>query len=184
MTGTAQKTCTVPPTRKSIPCPGSREIEPGAIVRCNIPAITVVPAATKESKSSSCLIQRFGSSSTRSDVMIIIRSVTMLVNKVPQFFIKLVYKSSTMDPKGLINNQKMLLPLQNRSKRPYRAGTGIMIDILNVVKDCGLQGAKISEIARRANLSHYSTLDKCKKMTDVELLRSKQDRRNHMYIIT
>ena len=89
-----------------------------------------------------------------------------------------------MDPKGLINNQKMLLPLQNRSKRPYRAGTGIMIDILNVVKDCGLQGAKISEIARKANLSHYSTLEKCQKMTDVELLRSKQDRRNHMYIIT
>lgn len=89
-----------------------------------------------------------------------------------------------MDPKGLINNQKMLLSLQIRPKRPYRTGTGIMMDVLNIVKDCGMQGAKISEISRRANLSYYATLEKCQKLTDVELLRTISNKRNHMYIIT
>jgi predicted transcriptional regulator len=83
----------------------------------------------------------------------------------------------------VVENTK-LLSLQFRSKRPYRAGTGIMMDILNIIKDCGMQGAKISEIARKANLSHYATLEKCQKMIDAELLRSIQDRRNHMYVIT
>jgi predicted transcriptional regulator len=83
----------------------------------------------------------------------------------------------------VLENTK-LLSLQFRSKRPYRDGTGIMMDILNIIKDCGMQGAKISEIARKANLSHYATLEKCQKMIDVELLRSIQDRRNHMYVIT
>src|SRR5690348_16519198 len=48
MTGTAQKICSIPPTRKSIPCPKSCDKDPGAICRCNIPAATVVAAVTKE----------------------------------------------------------------------------------------------------------------------------------------
>src|SRR5713226_3966602 len=93
-------------------------------------------------------------------------------------------KFVTMDPKGMINNQKMFLSLQISPKRPYRNGTGIMMDILNTVKDCGMQGAKISEIARNANLSHYATLEKCQKLTDAELLIAISNKRNHIYTIT
>src|SRR6185312_12005715 len=52
MTGTAQKICTNPPTRKSIPCPKSCDKDPGAICRCNAPAATVVAAVTKENNKS------------------------------------------------------------------------------------------------------------------------------------
>ncbi len=76
------------------------------------------------------------------------------------------------------------LPLQIRRGRPYRTGTRIMMDVLNIVKECGMHGAKISEISRRANLSHYVVLEKCQKMINAELLRSITNKRNHIYIIT
>ncbi len=47
-----------------------------------------------------------------------------------------------------------------------------------------MQGAKISEIARKANLSHYTAVEKCQKLTDAELLSKISNRRNHIYIIT
>ena len=75
-----------------------------------------------------------------------------------------------MNTKDLINNQKMFLQLQMRSKRTYRTGTGIIIDVLNIVKDFGMQGVKISEIARSDNLSHYATLEKCQKLTKRKLM--------------
>lgn len=80
--------------------------------------------------------------------------------------------------------QNILEPLQSRPKQSYRTGTGIILEILDVVKDRGMQGAKISEIARKANLSHYVTLEKCEKLKDIELLKSIPDKRNRMYMIT
>jgi predicted transcriptional regulator len=85
---------------------------------------------------------------------------------------------------NLNNNQNVLISLQNRQKQSYRSGTGIILEILNVVRDRGIQGAKISEIARQANLSHYVTFEKCEKLREVELLKAIPDKRNHMYMIT
>jgi predicted transcriptional regulator len=77
-----------------------------------------------------------------------------------------------------------LVSLQIRPKRHYRNGTEITMNVLKIVKDCGIQGAKISEIARRANLSHYAVLERCQKFMDAELLRSISNRKNHVFIIT
>ena len=74
--------------------------------------------------------------------------------------------------------------LQIRHGHRYRTGTGIMMDVLNIVKEHGMDGAKISEISRRANISHYAVLEKCQKMINAELLRSITNKRSHIYIIT
>jgi len=71
----------------------------------------------------------------------------------------------------------------NPSKQ-YRSEMGIIADILCVAMDCGAQGAIISSISRRANLSHYAVLDKCKKLTDAGLIKSIKGNRNHIFIIT
>jgi len=71
----------------------------------------------------------------------------------------------------------------NTSKQ-YRSEIEIIADILNVAMDCGLHGAIISSLARRANLSHYAVLDKCQKLIDAGLVKSTKDDRNHIFIIT
>jgi predicted transcriptional regulator len=71
----------------------------------------------------------------------------------------------------------------NASKQ-YRSEMGIIADILDVAMDYGVQGAMISAIARRANLSHYAVVDKCQKLIDAELVKSTKDNRNRIFIIT
>jgi predicted transcriptional regulator len=71
----------------------------------------------------------------------------------------------------------------NTSKQ-YRSEMGIIADILGVAMDYGVQGAMISAIARRANLSHYAVVDKCQKLIDAELVKSTKDNRNRIFIIT
>jgi hypothetical protein len=44
---------------------------------------------------------------------------------------------------------------------------GIISDILRVTMDFGRQGAIISSIDRRANLSHYTAIEKCQKVVEV-----------------
>jgi predicted transcriptional regulator len=70
------------------------------------------------------------------------------------------------------------------SKQHYRSELGILSDILCVTMDCGRQGASISAISRRANLSHYAAIEKCQKLVDFELMESVIDKRNHIFIIT
>ena len=71
----------------------------------------------------------------------------------------------------------------NPSKQ-YRSEMGIIADILDVAMDCGVQGAIISSIATRANLSHYAVVDKCKKLIDAGLVKSIKGNRNRVFIIT
>lgn len=71
----------------------------------------------------------------------------------------------------------------NTSKQ-YRSEMGIIADIVDVIMDCGVQGAIISSVARRANLSHYTALDKCQKLMDAGLVKSTKDNRNRIFIIT
>jgi predicted transcriptional regulator len=70
------------------------------------------------------------------------------------------------------------------SKQQYRGGLGIISDILYVTIDCGRQGAIISSIARRANLSHYAVIEKCQKLIDAGLVESRSNNKNRTFIIT
>ncbi|MDE1813536.1 MAG: transcriptional regulator [Thaumarchaeota archaeon] len=70
------------------------------------------------------------------------------------------------------------------SKHQYRSEMGIISDILRVVLDCDRHGEIISSIARRANLSHYTAIEKCQKLIDFGLMKSMTDGRNRTFIIT
>ena len=69
-------------------------------------------------------------------------------------------------------------------KQQYRSELGIISEILQVTMDCGIQGAIISSIARRANLSHYTAMDKCQKLLDFGLMESRIDNRSRFFVIT
>jgi predicted transcriptional regulator len=70
------------------------------------------------------------------------------------------------------------------SKHPYRSELGMILDILEVAKDYGMQGTIITSIARRANLSHYAAIDKCQKLIDSGLMESKVDKKSNIFIVT
>lgn len=70
------------------------------------------------------------------------------------------------------------------SKQPYRTEMGIISDILRVTLDCDRHGAIISSISRKANLSHYSAIEKCQKLVGFGLLESVNNERNRIFIIT
>ncbi len=61
---------------------------------------------------------------------------------------------------------------------------GIISDILRVALDYGRQGTIISSISRRANLSHYTAIEKCQKLVDFGLMESTSDKRSRIFIIT
>ncbi|MDH2907797.1 MAG: winged helix-turn-helix domain-containing protein [Candidatus Nitrosotalea sp.] len=70
------------------------------------------------------------------------------------------------------------------SRQPYRSEIGMISDVLQVAKECGRQGAIITTIARRANLSHYAATDKCQKLIDFGLMEARSDKRSNFFIIT
>lgn len=49
--------------------------------------------------------------------------------------------------------------------------------------DCGSDGAFISAISRRANLSHDAVLEECQRLVEAGLVESVKDRRNHIFRI-
>jgi predicted transcriptional regulator len=69
-------------------------------------------------------------------------------------------------------------------KHKYRSDLGIISEILQVTMDCGLQGIIISSIARRANLSHYTAMEKCQKLIDFGLMESKIEKTSRSFVIT
>jgi predicted transcriptional regulator len=69
-------------------------------------------------------------------------------------------------------------------KQQYRSEVGIISEILQVTMDCGMQGIIISSIARRANLSHYTAMEKCQKLIDFGLMESRADKRSRSFVIT
>lgn len=70
------------------------------------------------------------------------------------------------------------------SKQQYRSEMGIISDVIGVVMDSGKQGAIISSIARNANLSHYTALEKCQKLVGFGLMESIVDNKNRIFVIT
>jgi predicted transcriptional regulator len=70
------------------------------------------------------------------------------------------------------------------SKQQYRSEMGIISDVLGVIMDSGKQGSIISSIARNANLSHYTALEKCQKLVGFGLMNSIVDSKNRTFVIT
>ena len=83
-----------------------------------------------------------------------------------------------------LNGKSELQICKNMSKQQYRSEMGIISEILGVTMDSGRGGAIISSIARRANLSHYTVIEKCQKLIDAGLVESKSNNRNHTFIVT
>jgi len=69
-------------------------------------------------------------------------------------------------------------------KQQYRSDLGIISEVLQVTMDCGMQGAIISSIARRANLSHYTAMEKCQKLIDFGLMEFRIDKKSRSFVIT
>ena len=70
------------------------------------------------------------------------------------------------------------------SKQQYRSELGIISDVLQVALDSGRNGAIISTIARGANLSHYTAVEKCQKLVDFDLMETANKERSNSYAIT
>ena len=70
------------------------------------------------------------------------------------------------------------------SKQPYRSEIGIISDILKVARYHGMQGTIITTIARNANLSHYTAMDKCQKLIEFGLIESRIYKRGNIFSIT
>ena len=69
-------------------------------------------------------------------------------------------------------------------KQQYRTELGIVSEILNIVMSYGREGTIISSIARRANLSHNTAIDKCQKLVDSGLLESVNNKKNRTFVVT
>lgn len=69
-------------------------------------------------------------------------------------------------------------------KQQYRSEIGIIYEILEVTMEYGIQGTIISSIARRANLSHYTAMEKCQKLINFGLMESREEKKSRYFIIT
>lgn len=66
----------------------------------------------------------------------------------------------------------------------YRSTLGIIRDVLQACMDSGMQGTLISEISRKANLSHYAALGNCRRLATAGLLTPIRTKRNNIFSIT
>ena len=69
-------------------------------------------------------------------------------------------------------------------RQQYRTSIGIMSEILQIIMDGGMEGVMVSELARKANLSHRATVDYCEKLMGASLLESVRTERNYIFIVT
>ena len=70
------------------------------------------------------------------------------------------------------------------TKPQYRSTLGIIRDILQACMDSGAGGTLISEISRKANLSHYAALENCQRLAHAGILTPFRTRRNNIFAIT
>jgi predicted transcriptional regulator len=69
-------------------------------------------------------------------------------------------------------------------KQQYRSEVGIISEILQITMEYGIEGTIISSIARRANLSHYTAMEKCQKLINFGLMTSREDKKSRYFVIT
>lgn len=69
-------------------------------------------------------------------------------------------------------------------KLQYRSGLRISIDVLDVCMNAGFEGALISAISRKANLSHYAAFENCKRLVHAGMIRQVRTRKRNIFVIT
>ena len=69
-------------------------------------------------------------------------------------------------------------------KQQYRDPLTITRDILQVCMNAGIEGVKISKISQKANLSYNVAIENCRKLIDVNIIKSVRDKKNYIFIIT
>ena len=57
-------------------------------------------------------------------------------------------------------------------------------EILDVIREAGREGVIISTISRKANLSHYSALEKCSKLVSAGLVKTETIDEKNVFVIT
>ena len=75
-------------------------------------------------------------------------------------------------------------PCKNILKQQYRSKIGIISEILGVTMDAGRDGAIISSISRRTNLSHHVLIENCQKLIDAGMAKSTHNNHNHIFVVT
>lgn len=69
-------------------------------------------------------------------------------------------------------------------KVQYRSSLGIMHDILRAHMEGGMEGVLISEVSRKANLSHFAALQNLRRLVHAGLVQSIRTERNSIFVIT
>jgi predicted transcriptional regulator len=69
-------------------------------------------------------------------------------------------------------------------KQQYRTSMGILSEILQIIMDGGIGGVIVSEISRKANLSHNATVENCQKLINACLINSDRKGRNYIFVVT
>ncbi|MDH3277144.1 MAG: transcriptional regulator [Nitrosopumilus sp.] len=77
-----------------------------------------------------------------------------------------------------------LLEEKKFESNKYRTQMHSLGDVLDVILNAGREGVIISSISRRANLSHYPTMDKCGKLLSAGLIKSNTDNGKNVFFIT
>ncbi len=70
------------------------------------------------------------------------------------------------------------------TRKQYRSEIGIVVDILDVTINAGRDGAPVSMITRRANVSHCAAVQKCDKLVGAGLVQSNKTPRSKVFTIT
>ena len=70
------------------------------------------------------------------------------------------------------------------SKTPYRSEMAIMHDIMSFTANEGSSGVIISKLSRKANLSHYTLIEKCQNLIEAGLVEMIHSERHRIYVLT
>ena len=70
------------------------------------------------------------------------------------------------------------------SKTPYRSEMAIMHDIMSFTANEGSSGVIISKLSRKANLSHYTLIEKCQNLIEAGLVEMVHNKRHRLYVLT
>ena len=78
----------------------------------------------------------------------------------------------------------MSVQIQKRTQSQvgrYRGRIGIIADIFEILMEHGKNGAMVSVIARKANLSHYAVIAECQRLGNAGLVESVTTKRNRIF---
>lgn len=69
-------------------------------------------------------------------------------------------------------------------KQHYRTEMRMISEILQTVMEQGDKGTIITSIGRVSNLSHYTAVEKCQKLINFGLMKSRKGKRGQIFTIT